>query len=202
MTDSELEQIAAEEPLIKEAMDAVELFFKDENLVKQYLAREEAKKRYKAKRNAVREEGRQDGENNIFHLVEELFKAGRFDEIFKMTYDVECRENLYKEFNVDWSRDKAYLPDTDPDVQELQKMQTVGIKSDEDFRKYYAILGSVMDYNSDMGDYRQTGLEEGENKSFCLIDALCNAGRQNEIAKLLYSDKTLRENLYKEFNID
>ena len=35
MTDIELEQIAAEEPLIKEAMDAVELFFKDENLVKQ-----------------------------------------------------------------------------------------------------------------------------------------------------------------------
>ena len=47
-----------------------------------YLAREETKKRYKAKRNAVREEGRQ-------------------DDIAKLYADKTFRENLYKEFNID-----------------------------------------------------------------------------------------------------
>ncbi|MBR5913110.1 MAG: hypothetical protein IKZ58_01925 [Selenomonadaceae bacterium] len=179
----------------------MKIFAKDENLVKKYFEREAAIQKYSAKRQAVCEEGRKDGENNIFCLADKLYKAGRMEELSKMSSDIELRKNIYKEFNVNWSLDKVYLPNTDPDVQELQRMRQIGITSDEDFRKYYAILGSVMDYNSDMGNYRQEGLEKGENKSYRLIDALFNAGQQDDIAKL-YADKTLCEKLYEEFNID
>ena len=71
---------------------------------------------------------------------------------------------------------------------------------DKAFREYFARQSAVMDYTADMASARNEGREQGEEKILRLIDALYKTGRQDDITKL-YSDKTFRENLYKEFNI-
>ena len=67
---------------------------------------------------------------------------------------------------------------------------------DASYMAYINRQAAILDYNSGINAAR----EEGEEKALRLIAALYKAGRQDDIAKL-YSDKTFRENLYKEFNI-
>ncbi len=109
--------------------------------------------------------------------------------------------------------EKEAIAMEEPLIKEAMDAAELFMSDEKTYRQYLARQSAIWDYNSDMVAYRAEGLKEGrkeglkegraegENKLLCLIDALCNAGRQNDIAKL-YSDKTLRENLYKEFNID
>ena len=120
-TKEEKEAIAMEEPLIKDAMDAVELFMSDETSYRQYLARQSAIWDYNSDMTAYREkgrvegikkgraegikkgraEGREEGENKLLRLIDALYNVGRQDDIAKLYADKNLREKLYKEFNID-----------------------------------------------------------------------------------------------------
>lgn len=107
---------------------------------------------------------------------------------------------------------KKEIASSESAIQDAMKATEVFFLNDKDYREYFARQSAIMDYKADMNtsrsegckegrkEGRKEGLVEGENKLLSLIDALYSAGRQDEIAKL-YADKTLRENLYKEFNI-
>ena len=100
-TMAEKEAIAMEEPLIKEAMDAAELFMSDEKSYRQYLARQSAIWDYNSDMVAYRAEGRAEGEDKLSRLFLALNNVGRQNDFTKACSDKSLREKLYKEFNID-----------------------------------------------------------------------------------------------------
>ena len=101
-------------------------------------------------------------------------------------------------------KEKEAVAVTKPAIQAAMDAAGNFIMDDAAYMAYINRQAAILDYNSGIkaahAEGFEKGLEQGEEKMFQLMNALYKAGRQGEIAKLS-SDKTFRENIYKEFNI-
>ena len=112
-SNEEKEAIAMEEPLIKDAINAVDRFFMDDASYMAYVNRQAAIWDYNSDMTAYTEKGlekgraegikagRVEGENKLLSLIDALYKVGREDDIAKLYADKNLREKLYKEFGID-----------------------------------------------------------------------------------------------------
>ena len=74
-------------------------------------------------------------------------------------------------------------------------------KAVEEWRQEEREEGRVEGHAEGRAEGRAVGHQEGEDKLARLIDALINAGRNDDIAKVA-TNRNYREKLYLEFNID
>lgn len=94
---AEKEELAMTEPVIQDAVDASNKFLMNQQEMLAYIHRQSAVRDYNSAINGARNEG----QNQILRLVDELSKSGRFDEISKLNSDPALVENLFKEFHIE-----------------------------------------------------------------------------------------------------